>query len=535
MKPILLAAVVCLTAQAQIFVSQARPNADGSRTLFLSAMRLAGTDQPLLGKIFEAGSGGVHLVLALPPSHSIASLHASADGGIIAYSTRAECGASASCLAAAASRWTIQTRDGRVLWEGSGSVRVSANGRYALAIEDAGIFRIGIHTGERTMISAGAPNEAAIGDSGQVLLQYGGTAVHYITSIWQNISNAGNAILSGDGNVVAFRRLPGAGFAVRDMRNEREISLPGAPRAMNSDGTRILYEAEPNSDRREMAIFDTSRETSCVLFGLFPASNEAALSDDGKVAVFITQSGVRRMECGDSEPAVIAQIPVGVSPVMAEAVPGSLGSVFIQRAPLLAVRSAEPPLPQELGGYRVLVNGRAVPLLALSTSRFGESLTITFQFPWDMQATNERIMASIQAPFSSPFEAPASQVAQFVYSAFRPRFNYDDIGVVGYHQELDRRVTREDPARAGEIVHLFATGLGAVDREVGTGQAAPSDPPAKPLDSMHCDGEVESVLAPGMVGVYKVSVRVPASESGVFISIGCRGASVSIPYSRGVP
>jgi uncharacterized protein (TIGR03437 family) len=92
------------------------------------------------------------------------------------------------------------------------------------------------------------------------------------------------------------------------------------------------------------------------------------------------------------------------------------------------------------------------------------------------------------------------------------------------HQDFSALVSSQSPARDGEIVHLYATGLGPVDPPVSSGAAAldrlakittpwafrwsvPS-PEEAPADVLFAG------LAPGMVGLYQMDVRVPASESG---------------------
>jgi len=72
------------------------------------------------------------------------------------------------------------------------------------------------------------------------------------------------------------------------------------------------------------------------------------------------------------------------------------------------------------------------------------------------------------------------------------------------------------PAAAGDIVVVYATGLGAVDRAVASGAAAPSDPPAKVTTPVTATvgGQPAAVhfagLTPGFVGLYQVNVQIPA-------------------------
>jgi len=101
---------------------------------------------------------------------------------------------------------------------------------------------------------------------------------------------------------------------------------------------------------------------------------------------------------------------------------------------------------------------------------------------------------------------------------------------VALHQDFQRFVTLESPAVPGEIVHLFMTGLGAVAPAVATGAPAPAIPPAKLASSITfvlanyashptrtATYPVEVLfagLAPNLVGVYQVSLRLPDSTPG---------------------
>jgi uncharacterized protein (TIGR03437 family) len=73
-------------------------------------------------------------------------------------------------------------------------------------------------------------------------------------------------------------------------------------------------------------------------------------------------------------------------------------------------------------------------------------------------------------------------------------------------------ITTDNPAVPGEIIYLFATGLGPTSpSNVDTGQISPSgdfNPPATPVDSILTDGVSANILSaaliPGTVGVYYV-------------------------------
>jgi uncharacterized protein (TIGR03437 family) len=71
------------------------------------------------------------------------------------------------------------------------------------------------------------------------------------------------------------------------------------------------------------------------------------------------------------------------------------------------------------------------------------------------------------------------------------------------------------PARSGEVVVLYATGMGQVTPSVREGSPAPSDPlasvvaPIKVTIQSRPAEVVFAGLAPGMAGVYQLNIVVP--------------------------
>jgi uncharacterized protein (TIGR03437 family) len=83
------------------------------------------------------------------------------------------------------------------------------------------------------------------------------------------------------------------------------------------------------------------------------------------------------------------------------------------------------------------------------------------------------------------------------------------------HASDYRLVTSSDPAERGEVVIVYATGLGAVEPPLPSGQAAPLSPLSRTTEEpeVTIGGRPAPVLfsglAPGLVGVYQLNVRIP--------------------------
>ena len=78
-----------------------------------------------------------------------------------------------------------------------------------------------------------------------------------------------------------------------------------------------------------------------------------------------------------------------------------------------------------------------------------------------------------------------------------------------------QQVTAQNPARPGDTLQIFCTGLGAVQEQVETGTPAPSFSTVG-LPVPVTIGGMEAAIAyqgqaPGFVGLYQVNARVPAS------------------------
>ena len=78
-----------------------------------------------------------------------------------------------------------------------------------------------------------------------------------------------------------------------------------------------------------------------------------------------------------------------------------------------------------------------------------------------------------------------------------------------------RPVNADNPAQRGDVLQIFATGLGQTDPPAQTGEGAPSFsrvllPVTVTVGGVEAPVEYQG-LAPGFVGLYQVNVRLPAT------------------------
>jgi adhesin/invasin len=164
------------------------------------------------------------------------------------------------------------------------------------------------------------------------------------------------------------------------------------------------------------------------------------------------------------------------------------------------------PLPARLAATEVLVNGVPAPLFFVSP------LQVNFQMPFEATGSTAAIavrvggLVSGNATVRLANESPAIFLAPYISPAAGAALNQDS--TVN---------TPPNPARPETVIQLFATGLGAVRPAPPTGSPAASAEPlnraAVPVRALIEGRESEVLfagLAPGLVAVYQVNVRLPA-------------------------
>jgi uncharacterized protein (TIGR03437 family) len=96
-------------------------------------------------------------------------------------------------------------------------------------------------------------------------------------------------------------------------------------------------------------------------------------------------------------------------------------------------------------------------------------------------------------------------------------------------------VTTANPAKRGDTVLVYLTGLGAVNPAVGDGVASPSTPPLSQVTLtpqqliVYINGEPADVqfagLAPGFPGLYQINVTIPKDLT----ALGQVGMAINTP------
>jgi uncharacterized protein (TIGR03437 family) len=171
------------------------------------------------------------------------------------------------------------------------------------------------------------------------------------------------------------------------------------------------------------------------------------------------------------------------------------------------ILAAELPLPDEIDGTSVTVDGIPAPLFAVAD--VGGQEQINFQVPWEVAGEEVvTVVATHDGIASDPVETSLLPVHPGIFTT-------DGTAGAILHQDGVSLVTSASPASPGEIVTIYATGLGPVSATPATGEAALADPLSMTaFDPVVTVGGMEAVvefsgLAPTFVGLYQINVRLP--------------------------
>jgi uncharacterized protein (TIGR03437 family) len=211
-------------------------------------------------------------------------------------------------------------------------------------------------------------------------------------------------------------------------------------------------------------------------------------------------------------------------------VPGGIASLFgsgLTRASGI-VSASSAPLPAELAGTSVSVNGIKVPLLAVANVNGTEQ--INFQTPFELLAPGTAKLVVT----NNGIDSAAADAA--VFRAQPCVFTMDGARGAIVRGADNRLVTETSPAERNEIVVLYGTSFGTVAPAPAPGAAAAVVPLSTTLAApdVRVSGRAAAVffsgLSPGSVGLYQINSRVPAD-----VPSGAADVVVIISGASGLP
>jgi uncharacterized protein (TIGR03437 family) len=280
----------------------------------------------------------------------------------------------------------------------------------------------------------------------------------------------------------------------------------------------LVWNALPNSDDQAADAVLGKAESSVP--DAATVGTPAALISDG-TNLYVADSENRRIlvfSPGDialPEDAIVNSASLLATPLA----PGTL--VTIRAAGVVneteeAEVSSSGSLPTRLADVEVYLNGSPLPLLAVSPEE------IQAQLPYDLGGATAgslylrgvRENGSIVVSSAAAVEIVPASPGIFAIGTREPRNGL--LLHASNEQDIDGAakgvpVTKEDPAAPGELITVWANGLGLVDGGDGHSTEGYTALPVNALVNGEPAEVVSARLPPGVIGIYEVVVALPAS------------------------
>jgi uncharacterized protein (TIGR03437 family) len=184
-------------------------------------------------------------------------------------------------------------------------------------------------------------------------------------------------------------------------------------------------------------------------------------------------------------------------------------------------------LETTLNGVSVTIGGIAAPLFYVSDGQ------INAQIPNELQAGQQyEVHAEVNGLYTNPVAITTAAVEPGLAS-------FADGSVIAQDTAYNL-ISSDNPAHSGEVIILYATGMGATNPPVATGAVAPGSPLANVTVAPKvtvgtADAQVLFAgLSPGSVGLYQIDVVIPPGTAAGNVNLvvtqnGVASNTVTVP------
>lgn len=182
--------------------------------------------------------------------------------------------------------------------------------------------------------------------------------------------------------------------------------------------------------------------------------------------------------------------------------PGALASIAGTNLATSTATDSVLPLLTNFGEATVTVNGKAAPILYVSSSQ------INFQVPWETQTGNATVTVTVNGTVSNTITVPVTSAAPGIF------FNSSGSAIAQNHDYSLN--TASNPAHVGSYLIAYLTGSGPVTPAIADGAATPATGLVQPTSAVKVTigGSPATVLGaaltPGFVSLLQLNISVPS-------------------------
>jgi uncharacterized protein (TIGR03437 family) len=269
----------------------------------------------------------------------------------------------------------------------------------------------------------------------------------------------------------------------------------------DASGTKLIYRTfDDQVQPVSISLWDAATRTNRVLVTSSEGFPSAVISGDGTIVWAVTSTN--RLLRLDLPTGLTDEILPPLGSVERASDGGVPGSALLIRG--TGVTKSQTAFDGEV----------AFPLVDATAE--GLWVQIPWEYTW-APGTHQVVIRSQGNPFEAVVSVPVAttvepRIALWKDPATGTRY------AKAVHEDFQSLVTPASPARAGETVHVYLTGLGALDQPLPTGAPGPLAPLLHPLVQLYCRLDANPALpmqmsylgyAAGMIGIYQADLTIP--------------------------
>jgi uncharacterized protein (TIGR03437 family) len=225
-------------------------------------------------------------------------------------------------------------------------------------------------------------------------------------------------------------------------------------------------------------------------------------------------------------PAVAAAIAANLDKAATTVAPGGLISIFgsnLVKTSVDLAGWAGTVLPKGLNGTSVTIGGKAAPLIYVSPNQ------INAQVPVDVPAGTAQVVVTSSVGPGASFPVTVAATAPAIF--FAPS------AAVLKNADFSL-VTSSNPAKAGDVILVYTTGLGLTTPAISTGTLVTGTPATNAAVTATIGGKdatvVYAIASPGFAGLYQVAITLPGGLTGTPAIVLKQGTTTSNSVSISV-